>query len=256
MDFEEEDLSPDHVFGKTKLPDGPFYVSSILQDDDTAMDKFFDLVPFKIPEALSVERGVRHDDGVWLFMGNNPEYPDQGKGMKGKKRKKSTASTITGRPEHKDDVEHSGTWHMQLMGYKTWFIRPTQDAQAWGRQPPSLDTSPTASQSPTDHERRLCLLVDQGDVLFLNTRLWWHQTALGPQSDEGLSVSYARDFYLPGTLKSEGGEPKANVDGVHAPRACMRGECVLKEEEIPECDFPASEVHDPHHKPTTPPTYL
>ena len=98
------------------------------------------------------------------------------------------------------------------------------------------------------------MVVEEGDVIFINTRLWWHQTVLGPQSGEGLSVSYARDFYLNGKEALDSNlyphphpnrnncdwkealdwkaQPKTNVDGVHAPRDARKGETVLTEEEV------------------------
>jgi len=87
----------------------------------------------------------------------------------------------------------------------------------------------------------------RGDVLIVNTRLWWHQTVIESQPDPpGLSVSYARDFYLQGAPEeTRNAAPKTNVDGVHAPRPFAAGEVVLRAQEIPECDFPVNET-DPN----------
>ena len=41
---------------------------------------------------------------------------------------------------------------------------------------------------------------EEGDILFLNTLMWFHSTVIPPSSS--LSVSYARDFFLPPQLPS------------------------------------------------------
>lgn len=77
--------------------------------------------PSGSPSLLQV-LGAEHDDGVWLFVGANPATAGGGGGgkpPKAKKRRKgvetgAAAAPIQGRPEHTDDVNHSGTWHVQL----------------------------------------------------------------------------------------------------------------------------------------------
>jgi hypothetical protein len=49
---------------------GAFYVSSVLQKDDSGVKKFLDGMPFACPKLLS--KVSEHDDGVWLFLGGNP----------------------------------------------------------------------------------------------------------------------------------------------------------------------------------------
>ena len=109
-----------------------------------------------------------------------------------------------------------------------------------------LEHSPAARIS-ADGERRLSIQTMRGDVILVNTRLWWHQTVIAPQEEPGgLSVSYARDFYLPGNPGANHvAAPKTNVDGGHAPRAVAAGHVVLRAEEIPDCDFPVNE-EDPN----------
>ena len=232
MDFDESQLTPQRVLGTNRLPSGPFYVSSILQGDPSAMECFYGMVPFQEPQALS---GVVHDDGVWLFLGVNAKA----------KRQMETPPPIAGRTEHKDDVSHSGTWHMQLMGTKTWFVRPVLDTAQWQEagslEAPSLENSPCARLS-ADGERRISIQIQRGDVIFVNTRLWWHQTVIeAQQNPSGLSMSYARDFYLPGKEREREIAPKSNVDGVYALRSVPKGGVVLESSEIPDCDFHVSE---------------
>ena len=107
--------------------------------------RFLELVPFAEPPVMDKSLGVHHDDGVWFFLGSNP-------------RATSETEPITGRPEHKDDVQHSGTWHMQLAGEKTWWIRPA-DAEVWGRDPPELSEC-TASIKLKDGKHRLCIIAE------------------------------------------------------------------------------------------------
>ena len=49
---------------------GAFYVSAVLQKDDSGVKKFLDGMPFACPKLLS--KVAEHDDGVWLFLGGNP----------------------------------------------------------------------------------------------------------------------------------------------------------------------------------------
>ena len=103
-------------------------------------------------------------------------------------------------------MTHSGTWHVQLSGTKTWFIRPCADAADWGGRAPSLENL----ESCAWHVRtgvgrasaRLRVEVEAGDMLLLNTRAWWHRTELDAQP--GLSVSYARDFVLENSNAEQG----------------------------------------------------
>ena len=44
------------------------------------------------------------------------------------------------------------------------------------------------------------VVVEPGDVLIINTRLWWHATLIPntAHATDGLSFSYARDIYFNG----------------------------------------------------------
>jgi len=210
-----------------QIPPGAFYVSSILQGHEAGMRAFFSAVPFSEPPYLNSDSDVHCDDGVWLFVGRNST--------------RDGCEPITGRPEHTDAVDHSGTWHMQLSGSKTWLIRPIADEKAWKGTPPSIKGYPNAVQGE-DGEWRLRIDTQEGDLLFVNTRLWWHQTILGPQSAPGLSISYARDFYL-STNKSSSVHDveKGNMDGLHARSDVRPGDIVMLEHEIPpQCPLPMS----------------
>ena len=139
-----------------------FYCSSILQGDAEGVRRVLGRLPVE-EAAAALPGGAEHDCGAWLFVGKN-----------------GAASALRGRPEHTDSVAHSGTYHVQLAGSKTWHIRPKVDAPEWGGCPPAVEGS-------------LAVRVEQGDVFLLNTRIWWHRTEIEPQA---LSVSVARDIYL------------------------------------------------------------
>ena len=122
----------------------------------------------------------------WLFVGRNT----------------SPTQTLPGRTEHIDEIHPhcGGTFHYQVAGAKRWILRPTKKAL----RAPSGHLDITWKDSYT-------VLVQQGDILVINTHLWWHQTEIPPASpsisanrntndddDAGryLSISYARDIYL------------------------------------------------------------
>ena len=92
---------------------------------------------------------------------------------------------------------------------ETWYIRPQVDALEWAGSPPVLgDKHGTVVGLGGT---RLEVAVQQGEVLIINTRAWWHRTEINQQQcDSGLSISYARDFYLPG---AKGKLSAAEIDG-------------------------------------------
>lgn len=81
-------------------------------------------------------------------------------------------------------IPHSGTWHAQLSGTKTWFLRP-DSTTVWPMGPAPLVNTP------------LSVTVDPGDILLINTKLWYHRTEIGntAAAADQLSFSVAHDFY-------------------------------------------------------------
>jgi hypothetical protein len=71
----------------------------------------------------------------------------------------------------------------QIAGSKTWFLRPN-DEEPW----------PMGACPELDADHPLEVTVQQGDVLIVNTRLWYHTTMLPPTTEapDGLSFSVAR----------------------------------------------------------------
>eukprot|EP00930_Biecheleria_cincta_P062023 TRINITY_DN47543_c0_g1_i1.p1 TRINITY_DN47543_c0_g1~~TRINITY_DN47543_c0_g1_i1.p1 ORF type:complete len:409 (+),score=84.47 TRINITY_DN47543_c0_g1_i1:93-1319(+) len=127
------------------------------------------------PEAIASGASdlVSHNASAWLFFGENND-----------------SRPMPGRPEHTDKMKHHGTWHVQVSGSKVWHLRAT------------VELLEAAGVSCDDGQESLRHVVhcEAGDVLVVNTRLWWHRTELpglladatGPQ----LSLSYARDFVI------------------------------------------------------------
>jgi hypothetical protein len=195
--FERATISAQTVYGDTAklLNQGTFYCSSILKDNkENGMSAFLETVPFAEPPFLQcLSDPATHDAGVWLFIGHNA----------------SSHTPLEGRPEHTDKVPHSGTWHVQLSGYKTWFLRPREAAPEWQGHPPVLANKPGVETS-ANGLLRAEIPCERGDVLLVNTRVWWHHTQLPPSpshsdptTDSPLSISYARDFFLTGDIYSQ-----------------------------------------------------
>jgi hypothetical protein len=229
----------------TGLPGGSWYVSFIAQrgrggPDGEAWEWLRERLPVEalvdLATSSSQEDGdpsVTQRDGhrttspIWCFLGH-------------------AESPLDGRVEHLDSVSHDGTWHYQARGTKDWFIRPSASTE-WGDggQP----------QLPEGKER-LHIVVEEGDVFAINTRLWWHATRLDG-AGSAYSLSYARDFFDPSfSLRAPGAEgDKAedsgaqsdssasdytNIDGVYATRDVTEGEVVLTEHDMPDCALPRS----------------
>jgi hypothetical protein len=178
------------------MMDQSFYVSTIVHRQD---EKAFESLTEKLPE-FDIFDDLHFSSGAWLFLGHSPTN---------RKRKRN----MIGRAEHVDEVTHSGTYHVQVAGSKTWWIRPHPELYC-GDELPDLSTIPGAELSEATKSWRLKVHVEQGDVLVLNTKIWYHYTELPPSE---WSISIAQDFYLP----------------VPCPKDVAEGEVVLDEDEIP-----------------------
>ena len=91
---------------------------------------------------------------------------------------------------------------------------------------------------------RLTVVCNPGDLLLINTRLWWHQTELPSThaATEHLSVSYARDFFFRRDDALACQQNMTNVDGLYAAKSIRKGGIVLTEHELPDCSLPRSET--------------
>jgi len=167
----------------------------------------------KLPIEELPDLSWTYGPAVWFFFGRN-----QGE------------TALDGRPEHTDAVSHDGTWHYQLSGSKRWFLRPTEELRKEFLEK-NVDWNTTTGS--------VTVQCQEGDVLIINTRLWWHQTEI-PQQDVP-SVSYARDFYF-ASNDLEDQEPMCNVDGVYAATEIEVGTVIFREDEMPECSLHRSLV--------------
>lgn len=165
--------TPEELLGSSVRSDS--WYSSMVLDERCAPEALAEVLaacPRTTP-ALSLLRAKPH---AWLFFGSN-----------------RLQKPMTGRPEHRDNVQSDGTWHVQLCGSKMWRLRPYPDPFDW-----------EPSEPPDVPSGFLCVLVKAGSALLVNTRLYLHETSIpGPQPGVGaLSMSLARDFSCSGTQQS------------------------------------------------------
>jgi hypothetical protein len=211
---------------------GRWYTSCVVQHNDAALNQLLRCMPCGgVPPFMlhpARQAGAARKPGgragrrkqtesqysmanapcAWVFIGQNV-----GKGSE-------EVEAMRGRPEHTDAIAHSGTWHMQLSGAKEWRLRPNP-AATWPDSSSLLAAQELVMQhgaaAPADRAiRRLHLTCGAGDLLLINTRLWFHATqipstacaAASQKLHLPISMSVARDFYL--------GEHAAGVAGSHA----------------------------------------
>lgn len=208
-------LTSAEMFSSKKVKkDRRAYCSFLIQKDTESYERTLKKLPFKSFESLP----WNYETALWVFFGRNSrgQLP------------------LQGRLEHTDSVHHDGTWHFQLSGQKTWTLRPTKEL---------LERSETVSATVKDGEL-LKIECNEGDILVVNTRLWFHRTEIPAQ--DGPSVSYARDFRFADTSKSEpiDSATMTNIDGLYATADIDAGTILFTEDSMPECEL--------HRSPTDP----
>ena len=136
----------------------------------------------------------RRSSHAWVFVGQN----------EGKR-------PLEGRPEHTDDLdpETRGTFHLQVIGTKDWYLRQGTKLR---------------------HVR-----CKPGDVVFLDTRIWFHRTEI--PGNQGLSISVAFDF---GNVERPVRSHVSNVTAILAARHLTRGTVILTEDDLPNAELPRS----------------
>jgi hypothetical protein len=215
--------------GTIMLPAGRYYASFVISQQQSLIRSLLDHLRGLAPPCLSGS-SIRQEEALWFFVGCNA----------------SAGEYLHGRPSHTDAVKHDGTFHRQLAGRKEWELRPTEELLS------SLGLAPEAAAATS---RIVC---EEGDVLVISTREWWHCTRLPPGSEEGhgqqessangrgLSMSIAREFNLSepgrdagGPVASEGTTASfINVDGLFATARIVKGTVVLTEEEAEGLELP------------------
>ena len=177
---------------------------------------------------------------------------------------------LQGRPEHTDSISHDGTWHYQLSGTKRWILRPTKQLLTQIKeqnQKEEDDGNDDDNNNNNDDDNDIenppsSITIDchEGDVLIVNTRLWFHQTFLPSQIEP--SVSYARDFWIDPTRKHGGGLKNdisengdnddeededggnmTNMDGLYATDDIEQGTVIFTEKTMPDCELHRSKTN-------------
>mmetsp|Transcript_24968 Transcript_24968/g.46040 ORF Transcript_24968/g.46040 Transcript_24968/m.46040 type:complete len:447 (-) Transcript_24968:112-1452(-) len=262
------------------------YCSFLVQHSEMVMK---DLISNRLPmvhlPVANKSETAKNDDTMkvhygpclWLFFGKN--YIDDG----GSSSSKPPPATLQGRPEHTDSVTHDGTWHYQLSGTKIWRLRPTTELmkrmkehkQKEGREQPLSGTKRKIDDADGDcnnekveetivnyddaDKKYIEVECKQGDILLLNTQLWWHSTLIPPQDVP--CISYARDIYFSNTeaaAADEDGQERekhiqldqqkssmTNIDGTYAADDIEAETLLFTEHTMPDCELHRSKT-DPN----------
>ena len=204
----------------------PWYCSFLVQHNESAIEDALRHLPISIPPCdIFSPSYVHHSKHIWMFFGRHLN------------RNKTHQGMLRGRPEHTDQVTHDGTWHYQNSGSKIWFVRPVLKMSDKWICPKDL-----INASLNSH-RRFRIECEAGDMLFINTSLWFHQTRIPKTSaaQDTLSFSYARDFRMgkrSGETEDADEADMTNVDGLYAQKRIQAGEVVLTENDMPDCELP------------------
>jgi U3 small nucleolar RNA-associated protein 6 len=198
-------------FLKPETTDHVAYCSFLVQKDKKAYEDLVQRLPLK--EFSWNSWG--YEPCLWIFFGRN-----------------SSDKYLQGRTEHTDSVSHDGTWHYQLSGTKQWFLRPT--AKLMEHMAEKLDTE---ELQQWNESTKLQVNCHQGDVIVVNTRLWYHQTIIPSQKLP--SVSYARDFWVSRSEEKDGedGGAMTNMDGLYANNDIVVGTLIFTENDMPDCEL-------------------
>eukprot|EP00051_Salpingoeca_urceolata_P020156 m.300401 g.300401 ORF g.300401 m.300401 type:complete len:860 (-) comp19555_c3_seq4:232-2811(-) len=182
-----------------------WYCSFVLNKSTCPPGGFERTLKTLAPTTPHLSDDVTYTPNVWFFFGNN-----------------HAKTQLAGRTEHTDVITHHGTWHVQLSGCKVWRVRPDEGAAGWpGGAPPQLD------------DERLVVVAEAGDLLLINTMLWFHETALPPAP--GLCFSFARDFYLDGSDSGDDASDveMGNLEDTWATQAVAHGTVIAHGDEVP-----------------------
>lgn len=251
---------PDKFFDQGKIG----YCSFIVQKDKDALERMIKELPISEIPVSGVE--VDHSSCFWIFYGHNnvgTQISDDDKDTSNNKDK----CILQGRTEHTDSVSHDGTWHFQLSGTKKWRIRPTEELLRMVKEKNYSNYESLSkyrkSSTPdgSDGEKFIEIECNEGDLLLINTRLWWHCTLLPVQSLDSTqkdvsvpSVSYARDVYFPPSFwgkdldsnnveennidsREKNEESMTNLDGLYAADDIEPNTVIFTENDMPDAEL-------------------
>jgi hypothetical protein len=193
------------------------YCSFLVQKDKNAYQAALEQLPL---QELGWAKW-HYEPALWLFFGRN----SLGNG------------DLEGRVEHTDSVSHDGTWHYQLSGTKQWYLRPSPKCMVHLQSHLGHELHPSLQETPIRFD---CM---EGDVIVVNTRLWFHRTVIPPQ--EFPSVSYARDFRETKEtgVTEESSDGMKNVDGLYATNDIEAGTIIFTEKDAPDNELHRSSVN-------------
>ena len=234
------DLNEKIVFNSNSKSDNKYnkwYASFIAQHDEKLLNK----LNTKLLPIPFIDTNVFHSDIIWFFIGKNIDQ----------------TCPLEGRAEHTDSVTHDGTWHYQCSGEKIWEIRPTQKLiniinnnskkKMMNNSNNNNNNNIETKQEQLTMDNKMIIKCQAGDVLLINTKLWWHHTKIPPTNNANhqVSISYARDIYFESNKPTNTNlNNMTNVDAVYASKSIKAGNVVLTEDDMPDCELPRS--NDPN----------
>ena len=235
-------VTAEAVLGQAR-PTGNWYATWIVQHDQQVVDEALQSLPVsELQPGLredslggdSDSRKLVHENCLWFFVARCDR-------------------DMAGRAEHTDGIEHDGTWHYQLRGAKRWYLRPTDQLLEMMAQTAHDNTC------LLDKETAIVVECQAGEVLLINTALWWHRTEIPctTRTPDGLSISYARDIYFPDESAGAKGKEKAeqraraaaedsaifdmgNIDTFRAECFLEEGSVIFDQQDMPDVPIPRS----------------
>ena len=245
-DGKVEDVTPsDFLDGKQKDHRG--YCSFLVQHSTIVKENLWTRLPLIDLPIQSDDSAAEHimkveyGPCIWFFFGKNYKTDEN-------------TEPMPGRPEHTDSVNHDGTWHYQLAGTKIWRLKPTDELLEQIRQSHESQNKKQKlnNESISDEENPVIEIeCKQGDILLLNTRLWWHSTII-PIQDDTPSISYARDIYFQSndsskdkecTTSTTNKQSMSNVDGTYAAQDIEADTILFTEHTMPDCELHRSKTN-------------
>jgi len=206
------------------------YCSFLIQHSKSVKQDLEKRLPItQLPESMVDQTSCNHGPCIWMFFGKNPM---------------AQKSRLQGRPEHTDSVSHDGTWHYQLSGSKIWRIRATEELKEMIAKETNKSQSTTGtkrkrvgddSDNPGAKKDYYDIECKEGDIILLNTRLWWHQTFVPPQARP--SISYARDVYFQSDVPDDADPTLGNMDGTYAAEDIESDTVLFTEHGMPDCEL-------------------
>jgi U3 small nucleolar RNA-associated protein 6 len=269
---QQRPLTPETFWSNNEQPKRA-YCSFVVQHDRAAYQETLEQLPLQEvcktttpASTTTVTKQLIYEPCLWFFFGwNTPPPPPRLHQTNNHNDDDHHHHDLQGRPDHTDSISHDGTWHYELSGCKRWYLRPTVKLLEHWKELQSNDASSLTSTSipnlldletwlqEPETAPTMCVECNEGDVIVVNTRLWWHRTVLPRQTVP--SVSYARDFRVQddsttcrncvGMKDDDDPQPQekslpvsmTNVDGLYATNDIDEGTILFTEKDMPDCEL-------------------